>query len=126
MYLVHTFTTEQEARAHRAANGTGGLIFVPDDPAYETVLFPPEVSPADALRHPLVRDRAGQLLPDEIEPGSDAWYRITARTLFEVDDLIEIPEFADIERDEQDGKAGAWVTARVWFEEVSVRSGGTA
>lgn len=62
---------------------------------------------------------------DAPEPGSDAWFRAKARLSYEVDGLIEIPLYAEVERDEQHLRAngeervvtGAWVTARIWVED---------
>jgi hypothetical protein len=125
MYVVRTFENESAARAYRDAHGAGGLIFAPSDPSHEAVLFPPGVDPAEALRHPLARGRDGRIVPDGPEPGSDAWYRAQARLAHEIEGLIEVPLYAEVEPDEQHLRVngeervvtGAWVTARIWVED---------
>ncbi|MEI7902548.1 MAG: hypothetical protein WCK89_20050 [bacterium] len=56
--MLITFTTMQEARDYRHANGTGGWIFAGHE---LVVLFPPDVSPTGIFNHPLTRGHWGVL-----------------------------------------------------------------
>ena len=70
MMTIHTFTTVQEAREYRHANGTGGWIFepetAPEDPHYVAqhcvILFPPNVTPSMIFKHSMVAGKSGRLI----------------------------------------------------------------
>jgi len=56
-----TFYSEQDARTYRHEHGTGGWIFVPEDPG-PIVLYPPNYSPSMIFHHPMVRGLTGNLI----------------------------------------------------------------
>lgn len=69
MLTFHAFDTVQQARDYRHNHGTGGWIFAADNappgrhysvPAI--VLFPPEMTPAQIVNHPLTNGLSGKLL----------------------------------------------------------------
>jgi hypothetical protein len=66
METYRTFPNAQAARDYRYENGTGGWIFVPDEPiqsqADQVILFPPEYTPALIFRHPFTVGKSGRLI----------------------------------------------------------------
>lgn len=61
MRTLHTFPTARHAREYRHLHGTGGWIFAPDDGS-ESILFPPDMMPAQIFRHPMTRGQSGRLI----------------------------------------------------------------
>jgi hypothetical protein len=61
METFRTFNSTQDARDYRHEHGTGGWIFTPDD-AGQSILFPPEYTPAGIFRHPFTVGRSGNLI----------------------------------------------------------------
>lgn len=57
----HCFASEDEARAYRHMNGTGGWIFVQHGGGF-VVLFPPQLAPAAIILHPLIKGMSGKLI----------------------------------------------------------------
>jgi hypothetical protein len=57
----HVFTDLAEARAYRHVYGCGGWIFH-DDATGQATIFPPEMPPAEIMKHPLTSGRSGNLV----------------------------------------------------------------
>ena len=62
MQTFRTFATEQEARTYRHEHGTGGCIFVEEEPCKRVVLFPPEMCPVEIFHHGMTRGLTGKLI----------------------------------------------------------------
>lgn len=61
LYSYRVFAGAKDAREYRHQQGTGGWIFVPDGGG-ECILFPPHLTPADIIRHPLTARKTGALV----------------------------------------------------------------
>jgi hypothetical protein len=60
MVVYRQFATLAEAAAYRRTSGCGGWIFEAPD---VSTIFPPQLTPADIMLHPLTRGRSGRLIP---------------------------------------------------------------